>query len=139
MTNILKPADTLIEQVAGELAATWYEIGRSQGLKSKHKNALDYARANLEKFIPKALEHLIDMLNNPTVPIEQKEMIHDCIVARANDPKARTVTDILNDVDAKKLVKMTADPIAQLLKPKRETPITVLNNTACRNNSTKGA
>ena len=90
---LFKPKHNLIEKVAGQLAATWYEIGRGQGMTSKYKNARLYARANIEKFIPKALEHLIDMLGNPSTPEIMKKEIYDAIMERKNDPDVAILTE----------------------------------------------
>ena len=64
MSNLktIVPKYTVIEQTAIQLAACFYEAGRSSGLKSKHKNARAYAKANLERFIPKAIDILTTML-----------------------------------------------------------------------------
>ena len=42
------PHSILIEQTALELAATYYEVGRSQGLTSKFKDARAFAKANIK-------------------------------------------------------------------------------------------
>lgn len=122
--KILQPRDTIIEKVAGELAATFYEIGRSQGLTSKYKTARLYARANLEKFIPKAVETLIDCLNSPNLNKEAKDTIYNAIIDRVNDPTNITSADILPDIDVKKLINLSPekdkinDKIAQLMDRK---------------------
>lgn len=86
MRKFTTPNSTLIEKTAGELAATWYEIGRGQGMTSKYKNPRAYARANLEQFIPKAIELLISMLGRPDIPDTMKDEIHAALTERANDP-----------------------------------------------------
>lgn len=103
------PKFNLIEHVALELAATFYEVGRSQGLKSKHKNARLYAFANLEKFVPHAIKHLLEMLNNPSVSAEQKEEIFESLQERINDPTAQALAQssgdaALPDIDIAKLI-----------------------------------
>lgn len=83
--KIIKPESTLIEQTALQLAATWYEIGRGQGLKSKYKNPKDYARAYVKQFIPKAVELLMEILAKDSTPIHMKDAIYDCFMERTND------------------------------------------------------
>jgi hypothetical protein len=137
MNKVLKPRSVLIEKVAGELAATFYEIGRSQGLTSKHKNARAYARANLEKFIPKAIEHLIECLGpKSTLPVEAKEEIYNELMERVNDPANVTSGEIANlpDIDIKKLLDNSLSPLdrafdksgGQSLEKKRE-PALIIN------------
>lgn len=85
--KIIKPHSVLIEQTAADLCATFYEAGLSSGLKSKHKTHKAFVHANLEKFIPKAVELLIDILANPATPDNQKEAISEALIERANDPE----------------------------------------------------
>jgi hypothetical protein len=83
--KLIKPESTLIEKTALELAAVFYEAGRSSGLKSKHKDARSYAKAYLIKFIPKAVDLLMDILANPATPQAQKDAIYDALMERTND------------------------------------------------------
>lgn len=83
--KIITPESLLIEKTALDLACSFYEIGRSQGLKSKYKNAKQYAKKNLEQFIPKAIEVLIDMLSKDHVPEDQKSLIYSALMERTND------------------------------------------------------
>ncbi len=129
--KILAPSSILIEQVAGAMAATFYEVGRSQGLKSKWKNPKAYALNNLEKFIPRAVDHLLDILGNPSTPNEQKEIIYDALSERMNNGNI-TSTDIkgLPALDIKKLLDNLPPALPnQQLKKVREKPINVLNNS----------
>lgn len=104
MSQILSaPKSNLIEHVAGQLAATWYEIGRGQGMKSKWPTARLYAKNNIEKFIPKAIEHLIEILNNPTFPDLAKQEIYEALMERHNDPTLKRDGE-LPDIDMKKLM-----------------------------------
>jgi hypothetical protein len=126
--KIQNPSSILIETVAAQLAATWYEIGRGQGLTSKSKDAKEYARTNLEKFIPKAIDHLLDILNNPYASTEMKEMIYDALQERVNDPTNVTSTDIkgLPPLDINKVLSMLPKQLpSQALKLKREEPINI--------------
>lgn len=131
MRKISDPSSILIETVAGTLAATWYEIGRNQGLKSKHKTVKAYVNANVEKFIPKAIEHLIDQLGNPFIPHEQKEIIYDALSERVNDPGNITSTDIkgLAPLDVMKVLNYAQPaPPSQQLKKVRDKP-TIINTS----------
>lgn len=83
--KLIQPHSLVIEKTALELAAVYYEAGRSAGLTSKHKNARAFARANVEKFIPKAVELLMDILGKDSTPQDQKDMIYEAIMERAND------------------------------------------------------
>jgi hypothetical protein len=127
--KVYKPSNILFEKVATELAATWYEIGRSQGLKSKWKDARSYARANLEKFLPKAIEYCIDMLGRADINDDMKEMIYNELQERVNDPTNITSTQIngLPDIDIKKVLDslpVAPAPISQALTP-RSKPINI--------------
>ena len=84
--HVVSPHSLLIEKTALELAATYYEVGRSQGLTSKFKNARAFAKANVEKYIPIAVKLLMDMIGSPAVPQDQKDMIYDALMERSNDP-----------------------------------------------------
>lgn len=126
--KLIAPHSILIEKVATEFACTFYEVGRSQGMTSKHKNAKLYAQANLEKFLPKAIDHLLDILNNPSTDNEMKVMIYDALSERVNDPNNITSGDIkgLPDIDITKLLaNIPAAPPSQQLKPVREAPINI--------------
>ena len=85
--KIVTPQSLVIEKTALELAAILYEAGRSSGLTSKHKDAKAFAKANVQTFIPKAVELLMDMLGNPATPQDQKDLIYDAIMERTNDPE----------------------------------------------------
>lgn len=103
MKKVLTPTSTLIETIAGQLAATWYEVGRGQGLTSKHKTARAYAAANLEKFIPKAVELCLEMLGpNSTSTPEMKEEIWEALQERLNDPELLLYRP---NVDVKKVIE----------------------------------
>jgi hypothetical protein len=90
MTKLLrsvKPTNVLIEQTALNLAAVFYEACRRSGLTSKHKNARAFAKANLEKFIPKAVDLLLDILGKTDPPEIMKADIHEALTERVNDPE----------------------------------------------------
>lgn len=89
MNKILKkPQWTIIEVTAANFATTFYEAGMNTGMKSKYKNAREYAFHNLELFLPKALEILVDMLGRDDVSRHMKDEIHAALTERANDPEA---------------------------------------------------
>lgn len=108
--NISKPPKfALIEHVAAALAAEFYEVGRSQGLMSRHKNARNYALNNLERFVPHAIKHLLEQLNSPSVSAEQKEEIWQSLQERINDPAAQSLAQAsanhaLPDIDIAKVI-----------------------------------
>lgn len=83
------PKYTIIEKVAAELAAVWYEAGRSAGMTSKHKTARLYAKKNFTTWIPKSVEILTSMLGRQDIPDLMKQEIYDAIIERANDPKVK--------------------------------------------------
>lgn len=84
--NVIKPSSVLIEQTAADLCAAFYEAGLSAGLKSKSKTHKAFVHKNIEHFIPKAVELLVEMLGNPATPDSQKEAIAEALIERANDP-----------------------------------------------------
>lgn len=84
--KLITPQSLVIEKTALELATAYHEAGRSSGLISKHKNAKAFAKANVEKFIPKAIEILMQILSNPATPQEQRDLIYDAFMERSNDP-----------------------------------------------------
>ena len=83
---ILSPKHTLIERVAAEMAAVFYEAGRSSGMTSKYKNPRSWARAHFERFIPRAVETLVSMLGRSDIAELQKQEIYDALMERHNDP-----------------------------------------------------
>ena len=110
-----QPKFNIIEHVAAELAAVFYETGRSQGLTSKYKNARVYAMNNLEKFVPHAVKALMDQLNDPSVSAEQKEEIYESLMERMNDSAATSLADsssdhALPDIDIAKLIPVKELP-----------------------------
>lgn len=118
MSKILSvPKSNLIEHVAGQLAATWYEIGRGQGMKSKWPTARLYARNNIEKFIPKAIEHLLEILNNPTFPDLAKQEIFEALMERHNDPTLQTGKELPN-IDVTKLIAKVESSKGSEVTPK---------------------
>ncbi len=91
--KIINPASVLIEQTAADLCAAFFEAGLSAGLKSRHKTHKAFVHHNLEKFIPKAVEILVDMLGKPETPDSQKELISQALLERANDPDLITLNE----------------------------------------------
>lgn len=87
LNKIIQPESILIEKTALDMACALYEIGRSNGMTSKHKDARSYAHANLEKFIPLAVSTLMDMIANPATPKAQRDAIYDALLERSNDPE----------------------------------------------------
>ncbi len=103
-SKIVQPKHVLIEKIAVELAAVFYEAGRSTGLSSKHKNARSYARANFEKFIPKAVEYCLEMLKPHSNVTEEARMeIYEALMERHNDPE---LCEVLPNIDVNKLITL---------------------------------
>lgn len=103
MRKLTTPRTSLIERVAGEFAGTWYEVGKAQGLTSKYKTARQFARANVERFVPNAVSHLLDMLNDPTYNEHVKQEIYTAIMERVHDPDTNLMQDNrLPDIDISK-------------------------------------
>jgi hypothetical protein len=101
--KIITPQSTLIETVAAQLACTFYEVGRGQGLTSKYKTAKAFARANLNKFIPKAVEILLQMLKpDSNCTPEMREEIYEALMERHNDPE---LNKVMPNIDVKKLIE----------------------------------
>lgn len=117
MKKLAEPHSTLIESTAYQFACTFYEVGRSQGLKSRHKTHKSYATAYMTKFIPLAVKTLMDMLANPQTPEMQKQAIYDAFLERANDPDLAETIPLFNNPFAKSFVSE--------LKPQRVDPIIV--------------
>jgi hypothetical protein len=83
--TLVTPQSLLIESTAMEIAQVFYEAGRNSGLTSKHKNGKAFAKANLEKFIPKAVELLLNMIGSDAVTVENKDLILAALMERTND------------------------------------------------------
>lgn len=98
------PKYTVIEKVAAELAGTWYEIGRGQGLTSKWKTPKAYARANFEKFIPKSVELLLSMLGRSDIHDLMKQEIYEALLERHNDPALCDAMPNIPNIDITKLL-----------------------------------
>jgi hypothetical protein len=84
--QLITPQSLVIEKTALELACVFWEAGKSSGMKSKYKSARAFAKARVETFIPKAVELLMDMLGKDSTPADQKQLIYDAFLERANDP-----------------------------------------------------
>lgn len=110
MQILQPPKSNLIEKTALEFACTFYEAARSSGLTSKYKDAREYGRANFEKFIPKAVEILMDMLGKKHISTVMKDEIHFALLERVNNPELEleifgpklppTKEELLNSVSA---------------------------------------
>lgn len=86
--KIVTPANKLIYKVATEMAGVFYDAGRSSGLHSKHKTAESFARANIEKFLPKAVQTLIQMLKPTSNCTEHmRSEIYTALMDPVNDPQ----------------------------------------------------
>jgi len=86
--KLVVPIDPLIYKVAGEMAGVFYDAGRSSGLYSKHKTAESFARANIEKFIPKAIQNLITLLKSDSgITEHMRSSIYESLMNPVNDPR----------------------------------------------------
>lgn len=113
--KIIKPESLLIEQTALELAAAFYEGGRSAGLKSKYKNPKDYAKAYLVKFIPKAVELLMEILAKDSTPQAQRDAIYDAFMERSNDKDLANTIPIFDNPLAKSFISDKVIPQSPLI------------------------
>lgn len=120
--KIIKPLNPLIYKVAASMAAELYEVGRSQGMQSRHKTPRAYAKANLEKFVPLAIKHLLSMLKSTSNCSEHmRQEIYKALTDPINDPnlmEAKVDTDLNMSfiLDQKKFEKM------KILAPVSSTP-----------------
>jgi hypothetical protein len=89
--TLITPQSLLIEKTALELACVFWDAGRSSGLTSKHKDARTFAKANVTKFIPKAVDLLMDILANPSTPQDMRDMIYDAFLERTNDKELSNI------------------------------------------------
>jgi len=129
--KIVDPSNVVVEKVAGEMAGVFYDAARSSGLKViqlqgqkinllKYKTPRAFARSHLEKFIPAAVEALIEIMSRPNTPADQKEMIYQALMERVND----------QDIDMRgKLAKLPEFENTPLYKPDTELPKPVIINT----------
>ncbi len=129
--KIKDPSDVIVEKTAGEFAGVFYDAARSSGLKViqlqgqkinllKYKTPRAFARSHLEKFIPAAVEALIEIMSRPNTPADQKEMIYQALMERVND----------QDIDMRgKLAKLPEFENTPLYKPDTELPKPVIINT----------
>lgn len=137
MSKIVKPLNPLIFKTAAELACCWYEIGRSQGLKSKWPTARSYAKANLEKFVPRAISILLDMLSNPSYNDIMKMEIYDALIDPLNDRDLMNGSSQLDDINAKKLDEIVKEYEKRKLPDVNTKPTTqdniLINKTKSKN------
>lgn len=110
MTKPIKfdlPKFDVVEHTALQFALTFYEAARSSGMKSKYKTARLWALHNYIKFIPKALDTLIDMLSRNDIHDNVKQKIHEAIIERTNDPVVNQVfpkENVIPEIDLKKIL-----------------------------------
>lgn len=83
--KLITPESLVIEKTALELAANFWEIGKSQGLTSRYKDARTYAKRHVKEFIPTAISILMDMLGKDHISMDQKDMIYAAFLERTND------------------------------------------------------
>lgn len=119
--KIVTPANPLIYKVAAEMAGVFFDAGRSSGLHSKHKTPEAFARANIEKFLPKAVQTLIEMLKPTSNCTEHmREEIYSALMDPVNDPnlmQTKPQTDEMVD-DAIKAYDKNQIKFKNLITPK---------------------
>lgn len=122
--KLITPQSILIEETALQLAAAYYEIGRSKGLVSRYKDPKSYAKKYIKNFIPKAVETLMDMLANPSTPANMKETIYDAFMERTNDEELSNsgIPVFKNDVPFKSSKHVPEKPIIVNTKNKARKP-----------------
>jgi len=100
MTNIAKklirPSSEIIERTAAEMCALYYEVGRSQGLKTKYKTHKAFVHKYLENFIPMAVDSLVGMLGDPNVSDHLKKEIFEALEERKADPELDVFNEPVN-------------------------------------------
>lgn len=97
------PRSIVIERTAAQFAAVFYEAGMNSGATSRYKSARHFARANVERFIPKAIEHLLDVLNRPDINDHLKQEIYVALMERVHDTDTNLMQDgKLPDIDISK-------------------------------------
>ena len=100
MTNIAKklirPSSEIIERTAAEMCALYYEVGRSQGLKTKYKTHKSFVHKYLENFIPMAVDSLVGMLGDPNVSEHLKKEIFEALEERKADPELDVFNEPVN-------------------------------------------
>ena len=87
------PESTVIEKVALEFAAVFYDAARSSGSTSKLTQRV-WARKNFQKFIPPATKHLISMLGRSDIADLMKQEIHQALLERVNDPEVTMLDEL---------------------------------------------
>lgn len=92
MTSLIKERKkSIIEETAIELAAAFYEDCRMMGnitmnnpqTGKLYRNQVHYVKQNFEKFIPRATEILISMMDpSHSLPYEKKMEIYEALMDR---------------------------------------------------------
>ncbi len=136
MSKVIKPSSVLFEQIALQFAAIYFEAAMSTGFKNvdkhgrkKYKDARHFARLNVEKFVLKAVEYCMDMLNRPDIAKEMKDTIFEALQDRINDPSNKFVEDSLPEIDPR-FWKATKPPDPIVINTKKvddDTTKTVLH------------
>lgn len=120
--KIINPASVLIEQTAADMAAEYFEIGMSQGLKSKSKTHKQFVHHNIEHFIPLAVQTLTSMLGMEHIPKEQKDLILDALLERANDPDLVMLNEKIEFKEPEKKVEIITTFDRVWAKSRKDTP-----------------
>ena len=86
-----------------------------------NNNPRNFARANIEAFIPAAVHALIEIMSRPNTPESQRQLIYNAVMERVNDP------DI--DMMAKTAGDMPQFEQTVLYKSDQEKPKPIILNT----------
>lgn len=79
-----QPTNHIIEETAIALCAEVWEQAAMQGFVMKpYKNQRQFIKKNFEKYVPKAIEVLLTMLNGE-YPEEMKKTIYEAIIERGD-------------------------------------------------------
>lgn len=130
--KIITPSSMLIENTAAAFACTFFEAARSSGLKiinlqgqkinlMRYKeNPRLFGKAHLEKFIPAAVEALIEIMSRDNTPVSQKEQIYQALMERTNDEQVAEMGKTAGLPEFEQTI---------LYKPDTELPKPVIINT----------
>lgn len=96
MSRIIPPPQvkgkSIIEVTAIEMCAEFYDVAMRQGLPTTYKTQRKYVKANWEKFIPVALNALLEILGGD-YPEEMKKPIYAAVIERANSQPALNIAN----------------------------------------------
>ena len=71
----------LIKKTAKEIAGCFYDMNRSERFRKEAGTQDHFVRRQWKHYVPTAVESLAGVLGLPGTPDDQKEIIHDAIMA----------------------------------------------------------